>query len=175
MLTRHSARPHSAACWLSPLWLRAPDLDLACALLLPRCASPLLKPASSSATAFVGVGSRVPPNLAHLVPHTSAARHGPDSHFERSREGHRSANLTSVCRRCRCAGLPVGAAGECSNTCVGMPSYASDGYCDDGGPGAQFGDCALGTDCTDCGASACVSPRLTGAGCARESIFVPAD
>jgi len=62
---------------------------------------------------------------------------------------------------------PFGAAGECSNTCVGQPEYASlyasDGICDDGGPGAQYGDCALGTDCTDCGTSACVSPRLTGA------------
>ena len=37
--------------------------------------------------------------------------------------------------------------GPCSNTC----NYASDGDCDDGGPGAEFADCSLGTDCVDCG------------------------
>jgi hypothetical protein len=26
-----------------------------------------------------------------------------------------------------------------------------DGFCDDGGPGAKFSLCSLGTDCTDCG------------------------
>ena len=35
----------------------------------------------------------------------------------------------------------------CSNTC----NYASDGECDDGGPGAQWAFCSLGTDCVDCG------------------------
>jgi len=36
----------------------------------------------------------------------------------------------------------------CTNTC----SYANDGTCDDGGPGAEFtGSCAYGTDCADCG------------------------
>ena len=35
----------------------------------------------------------------------------------------------------------------CTETCV----YASDGDCDDGGPGAEFTNCSLGTDCTDCG------------------------
>ena len=29
--------------------------------------------------------------------------------------------------------------------------YAADGDCDDGGPGAEFTLCDLGTDCTDCG------------------------
>ncbi|RAL23701.1 hypothetical protein DL240_05960 [Lujinxingia litoralis] len=38
----------------------------------------------------------------------------------------------------------------CTNTC----QFANDGECDDGGPGAQYGDCDLGTDCTDCGARA---------------------
>ena len=32
--------------------------------------------------------------------------------------------------------------GPCSNTC----NYASDGDCDDGGPGAEFAECSLGTD-----------------------------
>ena len=40
----------------------------------------------------------------------------------------------------------------CEDTC----HYASDGYCDDGGEGSEFGSgfrsCALGTDCVDCGA-----------------------
>jgi hypothetical protein len=38
--------------------------------------------------------------------------------------------------------------GSCSNTC----SSAHDNECDDGGPGAQYSVCALGTDCADCGA-----------------------
>jgi hypothetical protein len=36
-----------------------------------------------------------------------------------------------------------------SDTCA---SYASDGECDDGGPGAQYALCDYGTDCADCGA-----------------------
>ncbi|MCB9595107.1 MAG: hypothetical protein H6719_20485 [Sandaracinaceae bacterium] len=36
----------------------------------------------------------------------------------------------------------------CTNTC----RWAGDGACDDGGPGASFSVCALGTDCDDCGA-----------------------
>lgn len=35
----------------------------------------------------------------------------------------------------------------CTNTC----SFSNDGDCDDGGPGADFNLCALGTDCADCG------------------------
>lgn len=35
----------------------------------------------------------------------------------------------------------------CSNSCP----YANDGECDDGGPGAQYAECTLGTDCADCG------------------------
>ena len=34
----------------------------------------------------------------------------------------------------------------CDDTCF----FAKDGYCDDGGLGAQFAKCALGTDCSDC-------------------------
>ena len=36
---------------------------------------------------------------------------------------------------------------SCTDTCT----YSSDGTCDDGGPGASYSLCALGTDCTDCG------------------------
>ena len=36
--------------------------------------------------------------------------------------------------------------GLCENSCP----LASDGACDDGGPGALFTDCPYGTDCTDC-------------------------
>ena len=39
------------------------------------------------------------------------------------------------------------AADGCDDTC----SDAMDGFCDDGGPGAFFDLCALGTDCSDCG------------------------
>lgn len=35
----------------------------------------------------------------------------------------------------------------CTNTC----RFEGDGDCDDGGPGADYGLCALGTDCRDCG------------------------
>ena len=37
--------------------------------------------------------------------------------------------------------------GQCSNTC----GYANDFDCDDGGPGAEFTACSLGTDCSNCG------------------------
>ncbi|MFK7986977.1 MAG: hypothetical protein AB8I08_13210 [Sandaracinaceae bacterium] len=42
---------------------------------------------------------------------------------------------------------PTPAAEGCSDTC----RYANDGECDDGGPGASYAACALGTDCGDCG------------------------
>ena len=43
---------------------------------------------------------------------------------------------------------PVGdQARSCSNTC----EYANDGECDDGGFGAVYSVCSLGTDCNDCG------------------------
>ena len=35
----------------------------------------------------------------------------------------------------------------CADTC----RFAADGECDDGGPGAQYEECAYGTDCADCG------------------------
>ncbi|MBX3248350.1 MAG: hypothetical protein KF901_14315 [Myxococcales bacterium] len=36
---------------------------------------------------------------------------------------------------------------QCTNTCT----YAFDGDCDDGGPGADYSLCEYGTDCDDCG------------------------
>lgn len=35
----------------------------------------------------------------------------------------------------------------CSDTCL----YAGDGVCDDGGDGAEYSVCTLGSDCSDCG------------------------
>ena len=46
-------------------------------------------------------------------------------------------------------GVPVPT--TCDDTCPGQAYRASNGYCDDGGPGAEYGYCELGTDCTDCG------------------------
>ena len=40
-----------------------------------------------------------------------------------------------------------GASGVCTDTCV----FASDGECDDGGPGYITDFCDYGTDCSDCG------------------------
>jgi len=42
----------------------------------------------------------------------------------------------------------------CNNNCPAHPRWASDGYCDDGGPGAEYNDCELGSDCADCGSRA---------------------
>ena len=42
-----------------------------------------------------------------------------------------------------------------AQTCTDMCDFASDGACDDGGPGSEWSDCTLGTDCTDC------SPRMS--------------
>ena len=39
----------------------------------------------------------------------------------------------------------------CAETCIGNPQWASDGICDDGGPGSAYTDCQYGTDCSDCG------------------------
>ena len=49
----------------------------------------------------------------------------------------------------------------CSNDCVDprrsndLSIYASDGTCDDGGEGAAYSACELGTDCEDCGGHRC--------------------
>jgi len=44
-------------------------------------------------------------------------------------------------------GTPDDTGTLCSDTCM----YAGDGECDDGGPGALWAECALGSDCSDCG------------------------
>ena len=47
---------------------------------------------------------------------------------------------------------PAAAYSCCTNTCIGGPTYwIQDGFCDDGGPGAQFAYCQEGSDCDDCG------------------------
>jgi hypothetical protein len=45
---------------------------------------------------------------------------------------------------------------QCSNTCA----HSNDGDCDDGGPGAQYTSCSLGTDCGDCGSRTSPPPPL---------------
>ena len=48
----------------------------------------------------------------------------------------------------------------CRDNCVGTLNrpLISDGICDDGGVGAEFAFCALGSDCVDCG-TRCTPPR----------------
>ena len=54
---------------------------------------------------------------------------------------------------------PPPPAGLCLETCmVGNVPYASDGICDDDGPGAEFSACPHGTDCADCGVRALPPP-----------------
>ena len=43
---------------------------------------------------------------------------------------------------------PAAPPSRCTERC----RYSSDGDCDDGGPGAEFSLCGLGSDCIDCGA-----------------------
>ena len=43
--------------------------------------------------------------------------------------------------------LPCPAPEPCTNTC----QYYDDTECDDGGPGAEWSECPLGSDCDDCG------------------------
>ena len=43
--------------------------------------------------------------------------------------------------------------GTASALCFDGCYHTSDGFCDDGGPGSEYSDCALGHDCTDCGDS----------------------
>ena len=49
-----------------------------------------------------------------------------------------------------CGGRHGGAA-KCDEYC----RFSGDSHCDDGGPGASFAYCPLGTDCLDCGARPC--------------------
>ena len=50
----------------------------------------------------------------------------------------------------------------CNDLCVGFPTYASDGFCDDGGPGSEFNACTYGTDCSDCGPRVPLAPDASG-------------
>jgi len=54
--------------------------------------------------------------------------------------------------------LPPGC--TCNSSCVGNPQYSGDGVCDDGGPGADFNECAYATDCLDCGPDCGASPSM---------------
>lgn len=54
--------------------------------------------------------------------------------------------------------LPPNRPGMCSETCEGAPFYASDGVCDDGGPGSEYDKCKIGTDCSDCGVALFPTP-----------------
>ena len=50
---------------------------------------------------------------------------------------------------------------ECTNSCY----YSSDGECDDGGPGAEYSHCSLGTDCDDCGGQSVYDERCQSNAC----------
>lgn len=56
-------------------------------------------------------------------------------------------NAKSLTNRGQCSAPAGGYGSVCQNTC----HYASDGDCDDGGPGSDYSVCAFGKDCTDCG------------------------
>ena len=59
--------------------------------------------------------------------------------------------LTGCYKLCDRDGAGAAAAtdrgGDCTDSCF----TRGDGYCDDGGPSADYNFCALGTDCYDCG------------------------
>ena len=46
--------------------------------------------------------------------------------------------------------MPDTEATSCLNTCPEHPTWVSDGWCDDGGPGSEYNGCSPGTDCDDC-------------------------
>eukprot|EP00966_Prymnesium_polylepis_P003863 88282-Prymnesium_polylepis.1 len=52
--------------------------------------------------------------------------------------------------------LPLGC--MCTTVCIGNPAWSNDGFCDDGGAGAEYSGCLLGTDCEDCGVRCQLSP-----------------
>eukprot|EP00966_Prymnesium_polylepis_P066142 1534720-Prymnesium_polylepis.1 len=51
------------------------------------------------------------------------------------------------------------------SSCLESCAYTGDGECDDGGPGAEFTDCSLGSDCTDCGARGANAAPSAGSMC----------
>jgi len=57
---------------------------------------------------------------------------------------------------------PIPVTPGCNNECT----HASDGDCDDGGPGDEYGLCTIGSDCIDCGDRGTLPPfPPPGAGC----------
>lgn len=95
--------------------------------------------------------SSVPASCAQLSPHCQDAQYG---------QGIRTV-CPSTCGTCDIASPPPAtppplffdpppppfADGGCHNAC----QHAADGDCDDGGVGAEFSECAHGSDCADCG------------------------
>ena len=57
-----------------------------------------------------------------------------------------------ACRQAQACQVAVTSATPmcCQELCA-VPSYTSDGYCDDGGTGSEYSLCIEGTDCADCG------------------------
>jgi hypothetical protein len=53
---------------------------------------------------------------------------------------------------------PLSPGALCLDTCPEEPLFASDGFCQDGGPGAEFTFCTYGTDCANCGPRLMESP-----------------
>ena len=51
-----------------------------------------------------------------------------------------------------------------ARTCAETCTVASNGVCNDGGPGSEFSQCSLGTDCIDCGPR--IRPPPSPPGCA---------
>ena len=77
-----------------------------------------------------------------------ARRHVPPGRTRaRPRAGAPRPSLTAVAPPFRCR-YWSSSGGGCTEACV---YGTSDGFCDDGGPGAEYSLCSLGTDCTDCG------------------------
>ena len=58
-----------------------------------------------------------------------------------------SAASSGLVRSALLSGVSPASGQSCSNTC----NYASDTDCDDGGMGAEYSSCTVGTDCHDCG------------------------
>jgi hypothetical protein len=91
------------------------------------------KPARGCPGTRVGARARVLGALFWSLLACLAASCGGDDDDEKS-SGNRGGETTQTMRLC-------------SNTC----GSAFDDECDDGGPGADFDVCSLGTDCADCG------------------------
>ena len=56
---------------------------------------------------------------------------------------------------------------SCEDSCTGLiMDFTSDGDCDDGGPGAVYSACRIGTDCADCGERSTNDPSTSTSGSA---------